>query len=53
MVQEPLDRDWQIPEDKSKFHVFVLYGQSNVAGGNKKHQPGNRAGNKRERDYTD
>jgi len=27
------DENWRIPEDKSKFHVFVLYGQSNMAGG--------------------
>ena len=27
------DEDWRIPEDKSKFHIFVLYGQSNMAGG--------------------
>ena len=32
-VQQPLGQDWRIPEDKSKFHVFVLYGQSNMAGG--------------------
>lgn len=28
-----LGPEWQIPQDKSKFHVFVLYGQSNMAGG--------------------
>jgi len=38
--QKPLGKDWQIPEDKEKFHVFLLYGQSNMAGGIKKHQPG-------------
>jgi hypothetical protein len=38
--QRPLDKDWRIPEDKEKFHVFLLYGQSNMAGGIKKHQPG-------------
>ncbi len=27
------DEGWRIPEDKSKFHIFVLYGQSNMAGG--------------------
>ena len=27
------DDGWRIPEDKSNFHVFVLYGQSNMAGG--------------------
>jgi len=40
VVQQPLDKDWQIPESKEKFHVFLLYGQSNMAGGIKKHQPG-------------
>lgn len=40
LVQRPLDKDWQIPKDKEKFHVFLLYGQSNMAGGIKKHQPG-------------
>ncbi len=38
--QKPLEKDWQLPEDKEKFHVFLLYGQSNMAGGIKKHQPG-------------
>ena len=32
-AHEPLGKDWRIPKDKSKFHVFVLYGQSNMAGG--------------------
>lgn len=27
------DEGWRIPEDKATFHVFVLYGQSNMAGG--------------------
>jgi hypothetical protein len=27
------DEGWRIPADKSRFHVFVLYGQSNMAGG--------------------
>lgn len=40
VVQRPLGKDWQIPDDKEKFHVFLLYGQSNMAGGIKKHQPG-------------
>jgi len=39
-VQRPLDKDWQIPADKEKFHVFLLYGQSNMAGGIKPWQPG-------------
>lgn len=25
--------DWDIPDDKSKFHIFLLMGQSNMAGG--------------------
>ena len=29
----PLGKDWRIHEDKSKFHIFILYGQSNMAGG--------------------
>lgn len=32
--------DWDIPIEKEKFHVFLLMGQSNMAGGIKKHQPG-------------
>lgn len=32
--------DWDIPTEKEKFHVFLLMGQSNMAGGIKKHQPG-------------
>jgi len=40
VVQQPLGKDWQIPADKEKFHVFLLYGQSNMAGGIKPWQPG-------------
>lgn len=40
VVQQPLDKDWQIPADKGKLHVFLLYGQSNMAGGIKPWQPG-------------
>ncbi len=32
-TKKALGKDWRIPEDKSKFHIFVLYGQSNMAGG--------------------
>ena len=32
--------DWQIPEDKSKFHIFLLMGQSNMAGGLKPRDEG-------------
>ncbi|MHC4252325.1 MAG: sialate O-acetylesterase [Planctomycetota bacterium] len=32
--------DWTIPADKEKFHIFLLMGQSNMAGGIKPHQPG-------------
>jgi hypothetical protein len=39
-VQRPLDKDWQIPADNRDFHVFLLYGQSNMAGGIKSWQPG-------------
>jgi hypothetical protein len=39
-VQQPLGKDWQIPANKEDFHVFVLYGQSNMAGGIKPWQPG-------------
>jgi len=35
-----LTGDWQIPEDKSKFHVFLLMGQSNMAGGLKPRHKG-------------
>ena len=27
------DENWRIPEDKSKFHIFIFAGQSNMAGG--------------------
>ena len=40
VIQRPLGKDWQLPADKEAFHVFLLYGQSNMAGGIKKHQPG-------------
>lgn len=39
-AKETLGKDWKIPADKEKFHVFLLMGQSNMAGGIKKHQPG-------------
>ena len=32
-AEETLGKDWQIPAKKEDFHVFVLYGQSNMAGG--------------------
>ena len=32
--------DWDIPSNKEDFHIFLLMGQSNMAGGIKKHQPG-------------
>lgn len=40
VAAETLGKDWEIPAEKEKFHVFLLMGQSNMAGGIKKHQPG-------------
>ncbi len=31
---------WKIPAEKEDFHIFLLMGQSNMAGGIKEHQPG-------------
>ncbi len=28
-----LGKDWQVPTDKEKFHIFIFAGQSNMAGG--------------------
>ena len=34
------DKEWQIPADKGKFHIFLLMGQSNMAGGLKPRHKG-------------
>jgi len=39
-AQKKLGKDWKIPEDKSRFHIFLLMGQSNMAGGLKPRHKG-------------
>ena len=34
------DKEWRIPADKEKFHIFLLMGQSNMAGGLKPRHKG-------------